>query len=45
MLVGLGLSIVARLLELLRGTIRVHSELGKGSRFEVTLHSVYTATG
>ena len=34
---GLGLAIVKRLVGLLDGSIAVHSELGQGSRFEVTL--------
>lgn len=35
--VGLGLSIVARLLQAMHGSIEFHSEVGKGSRFEITL--------
>jgi PAS domain S-box-containing protein len=35
--VGLGLYIARRLIELLRGTITVHSELGKGATFRVSL--------
>lgn len=35
--VGLGLTIVKRYLELLKGHIEVQSELGKGSSFQVTL--------
>lgn len=35
--VGLGLAIVKKYLELLRGEIRVRSEVGKGSAFTVTL--------
>lgn len=34
---GLGLAITKRLVEMLRGEIAVRSEVGKGSRFEVTL--------
>ena len=34
---GLGLAITRRLVELLEGTIRVESELGQGTRFEVRL--------
>ena len=54
---GLGMSIVAKLVEKMGGTIRVESELGEGSCFTVTLpfeidksdpkaeHSVKTPTG
>jgi signal transduction histidine kinase len=34
---GLGLTIVTRILESLRGHVKVESELGKGSRFYVYL--------
>lgn len=34
---GLGLHIVSKYLELLRGEISIHSELGKGSTFTVTI--------
>ena len=34
---GLGLSIVKSLVELHRGELRLHSELGKGSTFSFTL--------
>ena len=34
---GLGLAICARLLDLMGGTIRLHSELGQGSRFTIGL--------
>ncbi len=36
---GLGLYIVQRMLELLRGAVRVESEVGRGSTFYVTLRS------
>jgi two-component system, OmpR family, sensor histidine kinase MtrB len=37
---GLGLSVVSRLVEAHRGTIQIHSELGRGSTFEVRLPGV-----
>ncbi|MBQ9113515.1 MAG: HAMP domain-containing histidine kinase [Clostridia bacterium] len=37
---GLGLALVKKVVDVLGGEISVHSELGKGSRFEVTLKDV-----
>ncbi len=39
---GLGLSISKNLVEMLGGTLRVHSELGKGSKFIFTLPQEYS---
>jgi len=36
---GLGLSIANRLCELMKGEIKLHSELGKGSTFEIKIQS------
>lgn len=35
---GLGLAIVKRIVDLLDGTIAVHSQLGKGTRYEIDVH-------
>ncbi len=40
---GLGLALVKKVVDVLGGEISVHSELGKGSRFEVTLKDVCDA--
>jgi len=42
---GLGLSIVKHLVESMEGSIDVTSELGKGTRFVVTLPAATSATG
>jgi len=41
---GLGLAITKRLIEMMNGSIRVFSEKGKGSLFEVTLNDVPVAS-
>ncbi|MDM8550803.1 transporter substrate-binding domain-containing protein [Desulfobacterales bacterium HSG2] len=40
---GLGLAITKRLLEMMKGTISLRSEVNKGSVFEITLHDVSVA--
>ena len=41
---GLGLTITKRLIEMMGGEIHVESELGKGSRFDVTIKDVVVAS-
>ena len=42
---GLGLSLAKKFAELLRGSVAVQSELGKGSRFSVLIPARYSADG